>query len=128
MWFYLTSKALAQHPEVVRGLNGCIVKLEPDSARRISASMQISEFNAAKADFGTDLAISTRMELNPGLYSEMELGVYDNDFMEHDGGRNEMEMATLASMAGPLEVHHGGATDDDEDDDDLNFLDDDISE
>lgn len=223
------------HPEVVRGLNGCIVKLEPDSARRISASMQISEFNAAKADFGTDLAISTRMELNPaawwqqhginclelqriavrilsqtcssfgcehnwsvydhthserhnhlaqkrlndaifvhynlrlrerqrrimsndsialdsvlqesllydwivasdkqvfqedeeGLYSEMELGVYDNDFMEHDGGRNEMEMATLATMAGPLEVHHGRATDDDEDDDDLNFLDDDISE
>lgn len=27
---------------------------------------QISDFNSAKADFGTDLAISTRMELNPG--------------------------------------------------------------
>ncbi|CAH9061984.1 unnamed protein product [Cuscuta europaea] len=221
------------HPEVVRGLNACIVKLEADSTRRISASMQISDFNAAKADFGTDLAISTRMELNPaawwqqhginclelqriavrilsqtcssfgcehnwsiydrvhdqrhnylaqkrlndaiyvhynlrlrerqrkvsndpivldsvlqeslfydwivgsdrqvlqedeeGLYSEMEPGEYDdNDFMEHDGGGNGMEMATLAGAAGSLEVHHW-RTDEDEEDD-LNFLDDDISD
>lgn len=27
---------------------------------------QISDFGAAKADFGTDLAISTRSELDPG--------------------------------------------------------------
>ena len=27
---------------------------------------QISDFGSAKADFGTDLAISTRSELNPG--------------------------------------------------------------
>ncbi|KAL1545356.1 hypothetical protein AAHA92_22094 [Salvia divinorum] len=56
------------HPEVVRGLNACIVKLEPDSARRISASMQISDFGSAKADFGTDLAISTRSELDPAAW------------------------------------------------------------
>nr|GMC88551.1 Alanine--tRNA ligase [Ipomoea batatas] len=56
------------HPEVIRGLNACIVQLEPDNHRRISASMQISDFNSAKADFGTDLAISTRMELNPAAW------------------------------------------------------------
>lgn len=27
----------------------------------------MSEFNSAKADFGTELAISTRAELNPGI-------------------------------------------------------------
>lgn len=57
-----------QHPEVVRGLNACIVRLERDSAKRISASMQISDFGSAKADFGTDLAIGTRAELNPAAW------------------------------------------------------------
>ncbi|KAL8151308.1 hypothetical protein V2J09_021116 [Rumex salicifolius] len=67
------------NPEVMRGLNECIVRLEPDSARRISASMQIfispmlsvsqiSDFISAKADFGTDLAISTRAELDPAAW------------------------------------------------------------
>lgn len=56
------------HPDVVRGLNSCLVRLEPDNGRRISASMQISEFSSAKADFGTDLAISTRSELNPAAW------------------------------------------------------------
>ncbi|XP_052204967.1 uncharacterized protein LOC127809864 isoform X1 [Diospyros lotus] len=56
------------HPDVVRGLNSCLVRLEPDSGRRISASMQISDFGSAKADFGTDLAISTRSELNPAAW------------------------------------------------------------
>lgn len=56
------------HPEVVRGLNECIVRLEPDNMRRISASMQISDFNSAKADFGTELAISTRTELDPAAW------------------------------------------------------------
>lgn len=75
------------------------MRLEPDNARRISASMQvripfcsrlddkllclfyvcnylfdvifqISDFNSAKADFGTDLALSTRTELNPGKFYE----------------------------------------------------------
>uniref|UniRef100_A0A5B7A4G1 BED-type domain-containing protein n=1 Tax=Davidia involucrata TaxID=16924 RepID=A0A5B7A4G1_DAVIN len=56
------------HPDVVRGLNACIVRLEPDNARRISASMQISEFGSARADFGTDLAISTRTDVNPASW------------------------------------------------------------
>lgn len=56
------------HPDVVRGLNACIVRLEPDNGRRISASMQISDFGSAKADFGTDLAISTRTDLNPAAW------------------------------------------------------------
>ncbi|KAL3617148.1 hypothetical protein CASFOL_038895 [Castilleja foliolosa] len=56
------------HPDVVRGLNACIVRLESDSARRISASMQISDFSTAKADFGTDLAMSTRSELDPAAW------------------------------------------------------------
>ncbi|KAF7146053.1 hypothetical protein RHSIM_Rhsim04G0165800 [Rhododendron simsii] len=56
------------HPDVVRGLNSCLVRLEPDNGRRISASLQISEFSSAKADFGTDLAISTRSELNPAAW------------------------------------------------------------
>ncbi|CAA0841959.1 hAT dimerisation domain-containing protein [Striga hermonthica] len=56
------------HPDVVRGLNACIVRLEPDSARRVSASMQMSDFGSAKADFGTDLAISTRSELDPAAW------------------------------------------------------------
>ncbi|KAK1293238.1 hypothetical protein QJS10_CPB17g00880 [Acorus calamus] len=55
-------------PEVIRGLNYCIVRLEPDTARRVSASMQISDFNSAKADFGTELAISTRAELDPAAW------------------------------------------------------------
>lgn len=56
------------HPEVIRGLNECIVRLEPDSAKRISASMQIPDFVSAKADFGTDLAVSTRAELDPAAW------------------------------------------------------------
>ncbi|KAI9123328.1 hypothetical protein K1719_006217 [Acacia pycnantha] len=56
------------HSEVVRGLNECIVRLEPDSMRRISASMQISDYNSAKADLGTELAISTRTELEPAAW------------------------------------------------------------
>ncbi|KAI3696565.1 hypothetical protein L6452_28935 [Arctium lappa] len=55
-------------PEVVRGLNSCIVRFEPNNARRVSASKQISDFGSAKADFGTDLAISTRTELNPAAW------------------------------------------------------------
>ncbi|KMS98642.1 hypothetical protein BVRB_3g070400 [Beta vulgaris subsp. vulgaris] len=56
------------NPEVVRGLNECIVRLEPDRGRQISASMQISDFISAKADFGTELAISTRTELDPAVW------------------------------------------------------------
>ncbi|KAG6748346.1 hypothetical protein POTOM_048263 [Populus tomentosa] len=56
------------NPEVIRGLNECIVRLEADSGKRVSASMQIPDFVSAKADFGTDLAISTRMELNPAAW------------------------------------------------------------
>lgn len=56
------------NPDVVRGLNSCLVRLEPDNGRRISASLQISDFGSAKADFGTDLAISTRSELNPAAW------------------------------------------------------------
>uniref|UniRef100_A0A1D1ZDT6 Anhydro-N-acetylmuramic acid kinase n=1 Tax=Anthurium amnicola TaxID=1678845 RepID=A0A1D1ZDT6_9ARAE len=55
-------------PEVIRGLNDCIVRLEPDNGRRISASMQISDFVSAKDDFGTELAISTRTELDPAAW------------------------------------------------------------
>ncbi|KAK2646545.1 hypothetical protein Ddye_021740 [Dipteronia dyeriana] len=56
------------HAEVVRGLNECIVRLEPDSVRRISAMSQISDYSSAKADFGTELAISTRTELGPAAW------------------------------------------------------------
>ncbi|KAM0962421.1 hypothetical protein PS2_021326 [Malus domestica] len=56
------------HTEVMRGLNECIVRLEPDHSNRISASMQISDYNSAKADFGTELAISTRTELDPAAW------------------------------------------------------------
>ncbi|KAJ6972758.1 uncharacterized protein [Populus alba] len=56
------------NPEVIRGLNECIVRLEADNGKRVSASMQIPDFVSAKADFGTDLAISTRMELNPAAW------------------------------------------------------------
>ncbi|XP_021906615.1 uncharacterized protein LOC110821184 isoform X1 [Carica papaya] len=56
------------HPEVIRGLNECIVRLEADSAKRISASMQIPDYVSAKADFGTELAISTRTELDPASW------------------------------------------------------------
>ncbi|GKV30458.1 hypothetical protein SLEP1_g39264 [Rubroshorea leprosula] len=56
------------NPEVMRGLNECIVRLEADNGKRISASMQIPDFASAKADFGTDLAISTRSELDPASW------------------------------------------------------------
>ena len=109
---------LLKNPEVIRGLNECIVRLEADKGKRISASMQViclsddlcqviwlppvfsrsnypwscidgyessqlallSDYGCfffffpADAlmsfyqipDFGTDLAISTRSELDPG--------------------------------------------------------------
>ncbi|KAK8718204.1 hypothetical protein V6N13_045447 [Hibiscus sabdariffa] len=56
------------NPEVMRGLNECIVRLEADNGKKISASMQIPDFVSAKADFGTDLAISTRNELDPASW------------------------------------------------------------
>ncbi|KAL5538066.1 hypothetical protein UlMin_042276 [Ulmus minor] len=56
------------HSEVFRGLNECIARLEPDTARRVSASMQLSDYNNARADFGTELAISTRTELHPAAW------------------------------------------------------------
>ncbi|XP_074559699.1 uncharacterized protein LOC141815646 [Curcuma longa] len=55
-------------PEVIRGLNECITRLEPDTGKRISAAAQISDFVYAKADFGTDLARSTRMDLDPAAW------------------------------------------------------------
>lgn len=39
--FSATFPLFVQHSEVVRGLNECIVRLESDSSRRISASMQV---------------------------------------------------------------------------------------
>ncbi|WCJ23211.1 hAT transposon superfamily [Euphorbia peplus] len=54
--------------EVMRGLNECIHRLEPENMRQISASKQISEYNSAKGDFGTELAISTRIELDPAAW------------------------------------------------------------
>ncbi|KAJ6390304.1 hypothetical protein OIU77_024511 [Salix suchowensis] len=56
------------NPEVIRGLNDCIARLEVDNGKRISASIQIPDFVSAKADFGTDLALSTRMELDPAAW------------------------------------------------------------
>ncbi|CAD5181794.1 unnamed protein product [Musa acuminata subsp. malaccensis] len=55
-------------PEVIRGLNECITRLEPDTGRRISAAAQISDFVYAKADFGTELALSTRIDLDPAAW------------------------------------------------------------
>ncbi|ESQ48180.1 hypothetical protein EUTSA_v10020031mg [Eutrema salsugineum] len=56
------------HSEVVRGVNECIVRLEPDNMRRITALMQIPDYTSAKADFGTDIAIGTRTELDPAAW------------------------------------------------------------
>ncbi|KAG6498834.1 hypothetical protein ZIOFF_038583 [Zingiber officinale] len=55
-------------PEVIRGLNECITRLEPDTGKRISAAAQISDFVYSKADFGTNLALSTRMDLDPAAW------------------------------------------------------------
>ncbi|URD93665.1 hypothetical protein MUK42_32539, partial [Musa troglodytarum] len=55
-------------PEVIRGLNECITRLEPDTGRRISAVAQISDFVYGKADFGTELALSTRIDLDPAAW------------------------------------------------------------
>lgn len=65
---YRYSPDFMMSPEVIRGLNECIVRLEADNGKRISASTQIPEFVSAKADFGTDLAINTRMELDPAAW------------------------------------------------------------
>ncbi|XP_047333879.1 uncharacterized protein LOC124937630 [Impatiens glandulifera] len=59
---------VSPNPEVVRGLNSSLVRLETENTRRVAASMQISDYTSAKADFGTDLAISTRTELNPAAW------------------------------------------------------------
>ncbi|KAF8392674.1 hypothetical protein HHK36_023023 [Tetracentron sinense] len=129
------------HPEVIRGLNECIVRLEPDNGRRISASMQISDFVSAKADFGTELAISTRTELDPEkqalqedeeiLYNEMEhVDPDENDVTENEegnAGRGPLEMVTLADVVEPLEVNPA-TMDAATDDDDLDFFDDDLTD
>ncbi|KAJ8430878.1 hypothetical protein Cgig2_011341 [Carnegiea gigantea] len=137
-------------PEVMRGLNECIVRLEPDDVRRVSASTQISDFVSAKADFGTELAISTRTELDPeGLLDDWVVDAekqampddkqdildhedgYDYDILDYedrnsDTRRCSLEMVTPAEVE-PLEVHTnaGPATDDEAD---LDFLDDDLSD
>ncbi|GER51741.1 hAT transposon superfamily [Striga asiatica] len=144
------------HPDVVRGLNACIVRLEPDSARRISASMQMSDFGSAKADFATDLAISTRSELDPDLlydwivetekqalqedeeilYTEMDHeDTFENDIHDSDDGNIEsrkgsLEMTVLADVVEPLDDDDPAQNDDmaSGDDQDLNFIDDDTTE
>lgn len=71
---YYLNPSCRYHPEfaanadVMRGLNESLSRLEVDNARRISASMQIMDYNCAKADFGTELAISTRTELDPAAW------------------------------------------------------------
>ncbi|XP_058766298.1 uncharacterized protein LOC131639876 [Vicia villosa] len=65
---YRYRQDFAAHSEVVRGLNECIVRLDLDSMRRISASMQIAHYNSAQDDFGTELAISTRTDLEPAAW------------------------------------------------------------
>lgn len=52
----------------IRGLTECIARLEPDNTRRIAACTQIADYSSAKADFGTELAISTRTELDPAAW------------------------------------------------------------
>lgn len=71
---YFLNPSCRYHPEfvsnadVMRGMNESLSRLEVDSTRRISASMQIMDYNCAKADFGTELAISTRIELDPAAW------------------------------------------------------------
>ncbi|KAJ0980525.1 hypothetical protein J5N97_008780 [Dioscorea zingiberensis] len=55
-------------PEVIRGVNECITRLEPDKERKVTATAQISDYDYAKADFGTELALSTRTELDPASW------------------------------------------------------------
>ncbi|KAL0719306.1 hypothetical protein Bca4012_068630 [Brassica carinata] len=59
---YRYSPDFMAHSEVVRGVNECIVRLEPDNARRITALMQIPDYTSAKGDFGT------RTELDPASW------------------------------------------------------------
>ncbi|KAK1315871.1 hypothetical protein QJS10_CPA05g00097 [Acorus calamus] len=97
-------------PEVIRGLNYCIVRLEPDTARRVSASMQ---------------------EI---LYNEVEqVDAYENEANENDGldieALKSLDITTLTEVIEPSEVHLPVmiiATDDD--DADLEFLDDELSD
>ncbi|KAF9607561.1 hypothetical protein IFM89_036923 [Coptis chinensis] len=125
-----------EHTEATRGNNECIVRLEPDSSRRVSASMQISDFRLAKADFGTELAVSTRTELDPVetekealqedeiLYNEMEQPeaddeVYENEERNLGVRKGPMDMLTFEDVVEPLETHTAS-----DDEDDLDFLDD----
>ncbi|PPR89846.1 hypothetical protein GOBAR_AA30839 [Gossypium barbadense] len=132
------------NPEVIRGLNECIVRLEADNGKKIAASMQIPDFVSAKADFGTDLAISTRSELDPDdwlveteklamhedeeiIYTEVEQFCGD-DMDEHESEeKRPAEMVTIAGFIEPLDVipSAGGVT---TDDDGLDFLDDDLTD
>ncbi|KHG28410.1 Chaperone DnaJ 2 [Gossypium arboreum] len=136
------------NPEVFRGLNECIVRLEADNGKKIAASMQIPDFVSAKADFGTDLAISTRSELDPEsvlddwlveteklamhedeeiIYTEVEQFCGD-DMDEHESEeKRPAEMVTIAGFIEPLDVipSAGGVT---TDDDGLDFLDDDLTD
>ncbi|KAJ7955323.1 HAT dimerization domain-containing protein [Quillaja saponaria] len=57
-----------EHSEGMRGLKDCIARLEPESMRRKFSLLQINVYDNAKADFGTELAINTRTELDPAAW------------------------------------------------------------
>ncbi|KAJ7980474.1 HAT dimerization domain-containing protein [Quillaja saponaria] len=57
-----------EHSEGMRGLKDCIARLEPDSTRRKFSSLQVNVYDNAKSDFGTELAINTRTELDPAAW------------------------------------------------------------
>ncbi|KAK7304043.1 hypothetical protein RJT34_15047 [Clitoria ternatea] len=144
------------HSEVVRGLNECIVRLEPDNMRRISASMQISHYNSAQDDFGTELAISTRTGLEPEhllddwivdanvLSSDVDKSIlfgveldddeYENDSIDFEDGaarplKGSLELVTMADIAiGSPDVDHANIDAATDDESDLNYFDDYLSE
>ncbi|KAK7830263.1 hypothetical protein CFP56_028349 [Quercus suber] len=111
--------------------------------------MAISEYITAKADFGTELAISTRTELDPGdwiveaekqalqddeeiIYTGMKQDSYDNDLVDYQDGTAEarkgsLELVSLTDVESldAIPANAAAATDDEAD---INFFDDDLSD
>ncbi|TKY72960.1 ABC transporter B family member 1 [Spatholobus suberectus] len=105
-----TFNILCLHSEVVRGLNECIVRLEPDNMRRISASMQNILFGVEQDD------------------------EYENDSIDYEDGaarplKGSLELVTMADVAvGSPDVDHSNIDAATDDESNLNYFDDDLSE
>ncbi|CAN6449003.1 unnamed protein product [Victoria cruziana] len=61
----------SRHPEIIRGLQVCIQRLQPNPEAQLEAVNQAaSRYSKALGDFGSDLAIRSRKRMDPAIWWE----------------------------------------------------------